>query len=96
MLFDLFVMDCNRCFFGHLVTMKVDYFSSIYDEFLDATAIIWINFFIIYMIHLIFLSLNFDNISKKIRNYDSIVDKYLSFKDKDFYLPDKYINICQN
>lgn len=48
------------------------------------------------MIHLIFLSLNFDNISKKIRNYDSIVDKYLSFKDKGFYLPDKYINICQN
>ncbi|UWW00825.1 hypothetical protein NW064_06650 [Mycoplasmopsis felis] len=76
--------------------MKVDYFSGIYDEVLDATAITWINFFIIYMIYLIFLSLNFDNILKKIRNYDSIVDKYLSFKDKGFYLIDKYINICQN
>ncbi|WP_322935165.1 hypothetical protein RRG40_04445 [Mycoplasmopsis felis] len=83
----------TAAFFGHLVTMKVDYFSGIYDEVLDATAITWINFFIIYMIHLIFLSLNFDNISKKIKNYDSIIDKYLSFKNDCFYLPDKYNDI---
>lgn len=92
MLFYLFVMDCNSCFFCHLVTMKVDYFSGIYDEVLDATAITWINFFIIYMIQLIFLYLNFDNILKN-KNYDSIIDKYLSFKDKSFYLSDKYNDI---